>query len=543
MRILLLAFALATVACRPQAEPVVTSWLAADLAERRFDLSTAAGFFQRALEAGPDNREVRSRLLRLRIAEGDEARSLELARSLEPTDMALPMLRLAVDAVKRADWPEARRRLEGLGAAGSQGVIRHLGLAWIHNETGATGDVAPALDLAGNIRGAANWAALHRAWLHHAAGRRDAARDAMAALEPVIRDANSVLALIALHVRSDAPERARSLARRHRGGRWPLLVTALEDLREPPASPVRGLAEAFYQLALGLERRNPPATLIHARLARMLDPDHEAALLLVGRVHAARGQYRDALAVYDGLDAESVWRPAAEIYRSNALDGLDLTDEAAALLEDAAKSRPEDVRPLYQLGSLLQRHERYEEAFEAYDRAIARIPGEPAPEHWTLFYGRGVAAERAKRWEAAERDLLQALEFAPDHPDLLNYLGYSWIDRGENYERAEEMVSKAATLAPQSGHIVDSLGWVYFRTGRYDRAVTELERAVALEPLDPIINEHLGDAYWKVGRELEAGYQWRRALEFDPEPDRVEALARRLDCGLDCGPAVETGKF
>ena len=121
MRILLLAFALATVACRPQAEPVVTSWLAADLAERRFDLSTAAGFFQRALEAGPDNREVRSRLLRLRIAEGDEARSLELARSLEPTDMALPMLRLAVDAVKRG------RLARGAPAAGGAGRRRQPG--------------------------------------------------------------------------------------------------------------------------------------------------------------------------------------------------------------------------------------------------------------------------------------------------------------------------------------------------------------------------------------------------------------------------------
>ena len=117
---------------------------------------------------------------------------------------------------------------------------------------------------------------------------------------------------------------------------------------------------------------------------------------------------------------------------------------------------------------------------------------------------------------------------------MLNYLGYSWIDRGEHYERAEEMLAKAVELRPRDGYIADSLGWVYFRTGRYPKAVAELERATALSPLDPVVNEHLGDAYWKVGRRIEAGFQWRRALDFDPEPERVEGLRRRLVCGLDC---------
>ena len=114
---------------------------------------------------------------------------------------------------------------------------------------------------------------------------------------------------------------------------------------------------------------------------------------------------------------------------------------------------------------------------------------------------------------------------------MLNYLGYSWVEKGMHLERARDMIKTAVKLRPNDGYIVDSLGWVLYQGGEYEAAVRELERAVELRPEDPIINDHLGDALWRVGRLQEARFQWRRALGLDPEPDTVPTIENKLKQG------------
>jgi Flp pilus assembly protein TadD len=116
---------------------------------------------------------------------------------------------------------------------------------------------------------------------------------------------------------------------------------------------------------------------------------------------------------------------------------------------------------------------------------------------------------------------------------VLNYLGYSWIDRGENLERGLKMIEKAVELRPEDGYIVDSLGWAHYRMGDYAGAVGYLEKATELVPEDPTINDHLGDAYWQTGRLVEARYQWRRALQFGPEKNEVKPIEAKLEKGLE----------
>jgi Flp pilus assembly protein TadD len=140
--------------------------------------------------------------------------------------------------------------------------------------------------------------------------------------------------------------------------------------------------------------------------------------------------------------------------------------------------------------------------------------------------------ERGKRWPEAEKALQTALTLMPDQPSVLNYLGYSWIDRGINLEEGKALIEKAVAQRPADGYIIDSLGWAYYLTGDYERAVTELEKAIEYTPADPTINEHLGDAYWRVGRRSEAYFQWQRALTLDPEPDMIAPLKEKLEKGL-----------
>ncbi|HEY0122227.1 MAG TPA: tetratricopeptide repeat protein, partial [Rhizobium sp.] len=125
----------------------------------------------------------------------------------------------------------------------------------------------------------------------------------------------------------------------------------------------------------------------------------------------------------------------------------------------------------------------------------------------------------------------------PDQPQVLNYLGYSWVDMNTNLDQGLGMIRKAVDLKPDDGYIVDSLGWAYFRLNRFDDAVTELERAAQLKAGDPTINDHLGDAYWRVNRKLEAVYQWNRALASKPEEADIPKIKEKVANGL---PALET---
>jgi Flp pilus assembly protein TadD len=213
------------------------------------------------------------------------------------------------------------------------------------------------------------------------------------------------------------------------------------------------------------------------------------------------------------------------------LNDLENTDEASRTLNAMAEEEPELADSLIRLGDIMRVRERFVEAQKAYDRAFKRI-GTLQSHHWTLLYARGIVLERTKQWERAEADFLKALEFNPDQPSVLNYLGYSWVDQGRYLDRAKEMIQKAVNLQPNNGYIVDSLGWAYFRLGEFSNSVKEMERAVELKPEDSVLNDHLGDALWRVGRKLEARFQWNRVLILKPKDGLRIQVVEKLANGL-----------
>jgi tetratricopeptide (TPR) repeat protein len=216
---------------------------------------------------------------------------------------------------------------------------------------------------------------------------------------------------------------------------------------------------------------------------------------------------------------------------ANDLDDLGRTDEAIAGLDKLIAAEPDNYDALYTRGNIQRAHERWAEAADSYTRALARIPS-PGKRHWTVFYFRGIAYERSDQWPKAEADFKKALRLQPDQPAVLNYLGYSWIEKGMNLDKALAMVKKAVDLRPNDGYIVDSLGWAYYHLGDYAEATKYLERAVALRPEDATINDHLGDAYWRVGRKLEAKFQWAHARDSKPDPKELKVILKKLSDGL-----------
>jgi Flp pilus assembly protein TadD len=277
--------------------------------------------------------------------------------------------------------------------------------------------------------------------------------------------------------------------------------------------------------------------LAYAQLALSVDGDKNINLTLLGDIYESMNSYQRSIDAYDAIDKASVLKPNADLEVAVNLQRLDKKDEAKARLRALTESDPKDYDALVTLGNLYRNNEEFAPAADVYNAAIALI-SQPQRDNWTVYYYRGIALERTKQWDKAELDFRKALQLEPDQPMVLNYLGYSMIDKKINLTEAIAMVRKAVELKPNDGYIVDSLGWAHFRLGEYDEAVKQLERAVELKPADPVIADHLGDAYWRVGRQLEARFQWQHAKDNKPEAEDLARIDKKLKEGLADEPPV-----
>jgi tetratricopeptide (TPR) repeat protein len=304
---------------------------------------------------------------------------------------------------------------------------------------------------------------------------------------------------------------------------------------EPPPSLRRSAAEALTASASGFAaRKDDDEALAYLRLALRLDSSRDEAWMLVGDMLEATGDMPGARAAWSTPKPTSPEFEAARAKLAWSYQSAEDKDEALATARATLAAVPKDRDAAITLADLLRADEHYAESAALLDPLIAADGDHP---DWKLLYMRAVDYEESGRWADAERDLQRALKTRPDDPELLNFLGYSWIDRGERLGEALAMVQKAVTLDPQSGAMIDSLGWGYYRLGDYRKAVDKLETAVALEPGDPDVNNHLGDAYWRVGRRLEARFQWDRVLTLDPTPKLKTEVEAKLKSGLDGPPA------
>ena len=299
-----------------------------------------------------------------------------------------------------------------------------------------------------------------------------------------------------------------------------------------------GMAGVFFILASLLESEGQDElTLIYARVAQHLDPDHSDALLLSAELLINLGQNDLAVATYEQVPANSPASHSAGLGLAEALRVQGRIDEATDVLHSLSQNHGNLPVVWITLGDLLREREEYSRAVTAYSNALAQY-AEITARQWFLFYARGISYERAGNWSEAEADFRRALDLRPDQPQVLNYLGYSLVEKQDKLDEALGMIEKAVTAEPSSGYIVDSLGWALYRLGRFDEAVVHMERAAELMPIDPVVNDHLGDTYWAVGRLREARFMWRRALSFvdwkdaSAELDPAD-LKRKIEIGLD----------
>lgn len=534
------AVALALLGCapamaRPSEQSVLDLYMQARLADASGAGDVALQSYSAALLAEPGNAVIASRALRQAIENGERKLALDAARQLEATgDLPadLPLLLLG-DRLLAGDLAGARAQADRVEADGNLGFL------------------VPVL----------------RGWIALAARQRDAVREFDAARQSGLgigfvnqqramadlsgSDPDAGIALIKSIVAEDGrPSLARIIgaATLQRKGQKAAALDLLEGSDQMMAlardqlaegkpiggavdTPTRGLAFFYASLASDLVRDKASAfALTLARYGQFLDPQSPFVALSVAQSLAANGLDTEALAALDTIRPGSTFMPLADESRLALLERLGRGDDAVALATSLAAGSTRAVDQV-RLGDLLGRLNRRAESAAAYQKAIDAADQSGAPAPWGLYMLKGSALAQQGAWEDGRAALQKSLELGPDQPTVLNFLGYSMLERREDIPEALRLIAKASTLRPEDTAITDSLGWAYFLSGDYEKAVSTLEKAVDLEPIEPTIGEHLGDAYWRAGRKVDARYTWRAALLLVEGAD-VARLESKIDMGL-----------
>ncbi|PWC33817.1 tetratricopeptide repeat protein [Azospirillum sp. TSO35-2] len=518
------------------------SYLAGRYAQHQDDWTAAARYTAQALAADPDDKSLLRRTFLLRLGEGQIATALGYAGRLldEQGEPQMALTLLAADALSKGMLDDADALAARLPADGLGRFITPLTRAWLAAARGRTDEALTALEPLSTAQGFAALYNLHAGLILDLAGRNDEAAARFAKVTETDAPLRVVQIVGNFMARTGRKDEARKLYETFQAGNPDglLVEPALDAMARAPVDtrPVpdarAGLAEALFDLGSALHHENAdePA-LLFGRIALHLRDELPLAHLLIGDINASRDRHDEALAEFKRLENDPLLGWTARMREADSYARMDRNDDAIAILKALAAERPERTDAVIRLGDIYRYAKRYDEAVDAYTTALSRI-GMPQDRHWPLLYARAMSYEKTKRWPQAEADLKAALALRPNEATLLNFLGYSWIDRGEQLDKAKGMIERAVELRPRDGYIVDSLGWALYMLGDFGGAVTRLERAVELKPGDPTINDHLGDAYWRVGRRIEARFQWTRALRNADDDTNKAAIQAKLDSGL-----------
>ncbi|MHB1204158.1 MAG: tetratricopeptide repeat protein [Rhodospirillaceae bacterium] len=527
----------------PKPAGLASAFLAGRHAQATSDGAAAITFYDQVLNFDPENIGIltNSYFLAAQVGNFDAAfPTAKKAYDLEPRAGMAPVL-LAVQAFKAKDYDKAWSYLAKTPAQSMNGFAMPLLKAWALAPTQPQEKAEAELNQLKSFQDTADVVEATAGLLNEFYGNTEGALAHYDTLAKRIEEQRiSIIRVVAEgYQRLGKPEKAKDALTRYQTvrGRSPAIEAYLQGTAAPrKITPQIGMAEALYAAAEMLllndanDYRAQVAT-AYAQTALYLEPDFSMAQRFVGTALSARGHIEESNAVLATVKKSAPDYLESQVLIAENYARSKKVDEAVAILRNVAKDKGGWPDVYVAIGDMLRVDKKYAEAVSAYDSAIKAAP-EGKAGNWALYYSRGIALERSKQWDLAEKDFRKALEIKPDEPNVLNYLGYSYLDRGEKLPEARKLIEAAYAKRPDAPEIMDSLGWVLYVTGEYDKAVEYLEKAVEGAAGDGTVNEHLGDAYWRVGRKAEARFQWQRALSLDIEDSQRTGLQNKLAHGL-----------
>lgn len=526
-------------------------YLIGSYADQLDDADARATYYRRAFERAPGDAGLGRRAVMSAITDGDFEAAQRLSETVLAVDESEPISRavLGTQAFAQGRYAKAETYFQQTSSDVTVQVLTNILRGW---NSAAAGDTDKAREQFAAIGGNGYFGILGQlqtANLEALMGDNEAATEAFelvetTALSPIETILSKARALSAAGNSAAALSQLKTFNIENGPfeigpiARYIGLLEAgdsLGDVLGPKQQAARALTESSY--GFFLRNRAPDAAEVYLQTALKLDPTHDKAKLWLGSLLENSDRSDEAMALYRSVKDSSDYVVSAKLSQANIHFANDRDDIAIALLE---KTNAEHTSFITResLGRARLIRENYAEALPIYDALVNSMSAEKIKENPEPLYFRGICHERLKQWDLAVADFKKVLEVSPDNADALNYLGYTWVDRNENLTEAFEMIRKAVRLEPNSGAIVDSLGWAHYKLGQYEEAKVQLEKAVELAPSSATIIDHLGDTYWKLGRFREAGYQWKRALEFDPTDEERESISAKLKGGLDAVRAL-----
>lgn len=285
----------------------------------------------------------------------------------------------------------------------------------------------------------------------------------------------------------------------------------------------KGVADVMFNLNVmfRLARLDNMFAVLFNGMSIYLNPDYDATKISMASVLESNGFYDIANDYYRQVKPDSGYYYVAQTrivlnqHKANKLN------EAKETLGNLIKSYPNDAQLWSEYGNILSSLDDYKGAIEAYEKSLSLI-GENEKDNWTIMYALAVVYDQSGNKAKGEEYLLKTLDLSDRDAVVLNYIGYSWLEDGKNIDKAASMILEAYNKYPLEGHIIDSLGWLFYRIGNYAKAVEYLEQASDMNPANSVISDHLGDAYWQVGRKNEARFQWNHALVLKEDAEMLE---------------------
>jgi tetratricopeptide (TPR) repeat protein len=506
------------------------------VANLRQDYNAASDRYFQALARDPHNETLIEGAVISSLAAGDAGQARRAARMGE--EGAYANLLTAADHLAAGRGRQAADALGRVEGTAAEELTARMMLVWTRASEGSVDEVVADLAPLATIRPYGGLFMYQQAMALDYSGRNaEALQGYNTAAEAAMFLPPGVAQHVSLLARTGARSEALALLQQDPNRSNPALAAAAVRVERggqiaPRLTPARGAAVGLYGLAAILQLENDHTNaLASLTLALVLDPDLDAARLMFAQMQADLDHPALARASLARIPSSSPYSSSARVTEAWLLADAGEEDQALAIAQAAANGG--DLRAKRALADMYRNMDRYDAAEPIYSELIAATPDD-----WRLYFARGAAREQLDRWPEAETDLQRALELSPDQPEVLNYLGYTWVNRGENLEQALEMLLRAFNARPSSGAILDSVGWAYYRMGNYPQALAYLETAIQVSPTDPTLNDHLGDIYWRLERRIEARFQWRRALTL--EPDEAALIEAKLENGLPAEPPAQS---
>ena len=271
--------------------------------------------------------------------------------------------------------------------------------------------------------------------------------------------------------------------------------------------------------AVHLKLKNTAAASEDLKKALQIEPGNEKALLGQVEVAAAANKLDEALALSRNMQKTLPKSPLGYVLEGDLLTSQKKYDQAVRAYEQAdalAKNGPSTLK----LAAALRNAGK---AKEGEAKVAAWLAVHPNDGTMTMYQAELMLAR--KDYKGASERFESLLAQTPNDPAVLNNL--AWAYQQQKDPRALAIAERAAKAAPESGAVLDTLGWLLVEQGNTARALPLLQKAVSLQPGARDLRYHLAAALAKSGDKKAARLELDKVLA-DTSPFAQQDEAKEL---------------